>query len=148
MPRSSRPEVFCKKDVLRNFAKFTGKHLYQSLLFNKVAGLRPHACLNTFSYGAPPVATSKCLINIYIVYGLEKQEYTDEQYFYHKFNYCPMISHNRNVSNKIKKPHQRNLLIHYSQKSSKYEELLEKDNSVPKNYWNIQALCHLYLSSS
>ena len=23
------PEVFCKKDVLRNFAKFTGKHLYQ-----------------------------------------------------------------------------------------------------------------------
>ena len=41
MGRSSRPEVFCKKDVLRNFAKFTGKHLCQSLFFNKVAGLRP-----------------------------------------------------------------------------------------------------------
>ena len=27
--RSSRPEVFCKKGVLRNFAKFTGKHLCQ-----------------------------------------------------------------------------------------------------------------------
>ena len=39
--RSSRPEVFCKKGVLRNFAKFTGKHLCQSLFFNKVAGLRP-----------------------------------------------------------------------------------------------------------
>ena len=25
--RSSRPEVFCKKAVLRNFAKFTGKYL-------------------------------------------------------------------------------------------------------------------------
>ena len=25
--RSSRPEVLCKKDVLRNFTKFTGKHL-------------------------------------------------------------------------------------------------------------------------
>ena len=37
--RSSRPEVFCKKGVLRNFAKFTGKHLWQSLFFNKVAGL-------------------------------------------------------------------------------------------------------------
>ena len=36
--RSSRPKVFCKKDVLRNTAKFTGKHLCQSLLFNKVAG--------------------------------------------------------------------------------------------------------------
>ena len=29
--RSSRPEVFYKKGVLRNFAKFTGKHLCQSL---------------------------------------------------------------------------------------------------------------------
>ena len=38
--RSRRPEVFCKKGVLRNFAKFIGKHLYQSLFFNKVAGLR------------------------------------------------------------------------------------------------------------
>ena len=35
------PEVFCKKGVLRNFAKFTGKYLCQSLFFNKVAGLRP-----------------------------------------------------------------------------------------------------------
>ena len=32
--------MFCKKGVLRNFAKFTGKHLCQSLFFNKVAGLR------------------------------------------------------------------------------------------------------------
>ena len=32
------PEVFCKKKgVLRNFAKFTGKHLCQSLFFIKVA---------------------------------------------------------------------------------------------------------------
>ena len=37
--RSSRQEVFCKKGVLRNFTKFTGKHLCQSLFFNKVAGL-------------------------------------------------------------------------------------------------------------
>ena len=32
---SSRPEVFCKKVVLRYFAKFTGKHLCQGLFFNK-----------------------------------------------------------------------------------------------------------------
>ena len=30
-----------KKRVLRNFAKFTGKHLCQSLFFSRVAGLRP-----------------------------------------------------------------------------------------------------------
>ena len=43
--RSNRPEVFCKKGVLRNFAKFTGKHQCQSLFFNKVAGLRPEVLL-------------------------------------------------------------------------------------------------------
>ena len=45
--RSSRPEqkqppeVFCKKAVLRNFAKFTVKYLCQSLFFNKVTRMRP-----------------------------------------------------------------------------------------------------------
>ena len=34
--RSSLPEVFCKRGVLRNFKKLTGKHLHQSLFFNKV----------------------------------------------------------------------------------------------------------------
>ena len=38
--RSSRPDVFSKKVILTNFAIFTGKHLCQSLFFNKVAGLR------------------------------------------------------------------------------------------------------------
>ena len=33
-------EVFCKKDVLKNFAKSTGKRLCQSLFFNRVVGLR------------------------------------------------------------------------------------------------------------
>ena len=36
-----RQDLLCKKGVLRNFAKFTGKDLYQSLYFNKIAGLRP-----------------------------------------------------------------------------------------------------------
>ena len=42
--RSSRPEVFCEKGVLRNFAKFTGKRPCQTLFFNKFTGLRP-ACI-------------------------------------------------------------------------------------------------------
>ena len=36
--RNTRPEVFCKKIVLENFIKFTGKDLRQSFFFNKVAG--------------------------------------------------------------------------------------------------------------
>ena len=43
--RSSCPKVFCKKGVLRNFANFAGKHLCQSLFFNKAAGLRPATLL-------------------------------------------------------------------------------------------------------
>ena len=72
--RSSHPEVFCKKSVLRIFPKFTGKHLCQSLFFNKAAGLRPATLLkketlaqvfscefckipkNNFSYSTPLVA--------------------------------------------------------------------------------------------
>ena len=34
--RSSLPEVLYKKDVLRNFAKFAGKHLCQSLFLIKL----------------------------------------------------------------------------------------------------------------
>ena len=33
--RSSRLEVFCKKSVIKNFAKFTGKYLDESLFFDK-----------------------------------------------------------------------------------------------------------------
>ena len=42
---NSRPEVFCKKGVLRNFRKLTGKHLCQGLFFNKVVSLRPATLL-------------------------------------------------------------------------------------------------------
>ena len=80
--RSSRSEVFCKRDALRNFAKFTGKHLWQSLFLNKAAIILslifswPATLLkketlaqvlpsefceifkDTFSYRRPPVAAS------------------------------------------------------------------------------------------
>ena len=37
MLQKQPPKVLCKK-VLRNFAKFTGKHLCQNLFFNKISG--------------------------------------------------------------------------------------------------------------
>ena len=40
--RSSRPEVFCKKGALINFTRFTGKHLCQSLFFNKLNECSQH----------------------------------------------------------------------------------------------------------
>ena len=41
-------EVFYKKGVLNNFEKFPEKHLRQSLIFDKVAGLRPLASSASF----------------------------------------------------------------------------------------------------
>ena len=43
--RSSHRRCSVRKDVLRNFVKFAGKHLCQSLFFNKVAGLSPATLL-------------------------------------------------------------------------------------------------------
>ena len=75
--------MFCKKGVLINFAKFTGKHRCQNFSLNKVAGLRPEACKfikketlaqvfscefceiykNTFYYTTALMAASGVLIN-------------------------------------------------------------------------------------
>ena len=71
--RGSRPEVFCKKGALRNFTKFTGKHLCQSLFFRLVAFnfikketlaqvFSREFCeisKDTFFYQTPQVATSR-----------------------------------------------------------------------------------------
>ena len=43
--KSSHQRCSIKKGVLRNFIKFTGKYLCQSLFLNKVAGLRPATLL-------------------------------------------------------------------------------------------------------
>ena len=61
--RRIRSEVFYKKCVLRNFTKFTGKHLCQSLFFRKetlAQVLSYEFCKisnNTFSYRTAPVVS-------------------------------------------------------------------------------------------
>ena len=51
-------------DFLTNFAKFTGKHLCQSLFFNKVADLGPTIPPVAADYRTPPVAASTMPKNI------------------------------------------------------------------------------------
>ena len=64
LPRSSRSEVLCRKGFLRNFSKVTGKHLCQSLFFNKETLTQALSCefseisKSTFSYRTPSVAAS------------------------------------------------------------------------------------------
>ena len=60
--RSSRSEVLCKTVVLRHFAKFTGKHLNGSLLFNIVEGVRSVAILrNILRHRCFPVSFAEFL---------------------------------------------------------------------------------------
>ena len=47
--RSSSPEVFCKTGVLKNFAKSTGKHLSQSIFFNKADSFKKETLAQVFS---------------------------------------------------------------------------------------------------
>ena len=54
--RSSYPEMFYKTDVLKNFAKFTGKHLCQTLFFSKVTLLKKRLWYRCF-----PVSFAKFL---------------------------------------------------------------------------------------
>ena len=74
---AQKPEVLCKKGVLRNFARFTG-HLCQRHCFNKTGDIRPatllkkslwHMCFpvnfakflrTSFFDRTPPVAASDC----------------------------------------------------------------------------------------
>ena len=61
---SSLPEVFCKKDVLKDFVEFTGKHLSQGLLFKKETLAKLFSCefceifKNTFLHRTPSMAAS------------------------------------------------------------------------------------------
>ena len=62
LTKSNRPEVFCKKGALKNFAKFTGKHLCQSPFFSEVTGLRSATLLkNSLCHGCFPVNFEKFL---------------------------------------------------------------------------------------
>ena len=69
MRETSTRRCSVKKGFLRNFSKFTGKHLCQSLFFNKAVDLSQvlscefyEISMNRFFYGKPQVAVSVMLI--------------------------------------------------------------------------------------
>ena len=73
--RSSHRRCSVREGVLRNFAKFPGKYLCQSLFFNKVAGLRKTCefpvnfakfsrTLFLQNYGSRGVPILLCLLNL------------------------------------------------------------------------------------
>ena len=62
-------------------------------------------------------------------------------YIISQFGYCPLVSMfcSRGL-NKINFLHERALRITYGVRSSSFEDLLKKGNSISIHHWNIQAL--------
>ena len=74
--------------------------------------------------------------------NISKRKLILNSFFTSQFNYCLLVwmCHSRLINNKINRLHETCLRIIYSDKSSTFEELLEKDGSVTVHIRNIQKL--------
>ena len=59
-----------------------------------------------------------------------------------QFGYCPLVwmFHSRSLNNNTNRIHERSLRITYNDKSSSFQSLFEKDNSVTLHHRNIKIL--------
>ena len=88
--------MFCQEGILKNVAKFTGKHLCQSLFFNAVAGLRPATLLkkglwrscfpvNFAKFLRAPFLTEHLwwlLLNLYFIFLMLCKTYIRRYFFF------------------------------------------------------------------
>ena len=74
--------------------------------------------------------------------SIPKRKLLMNSFFISQFNYCPLVwmCHSRLINNKINRLHEKCLCIVYSDKTSSFEELLEKDGSVTIHTRNLQVL--------
>ena len=81
--------MFCKKDVLRNFTKFTGKYLCQSLFFSQTATLLKDTFSGEDVYvavGNPALCLTLYLTGVHFRGELQHVGHGDEQ----KIKYSPI----------------------------------------------------------
>ena len=74
--------------------------------------------------------------------SIPKRKLIMNSFFTSQFDYCPLVwmCHSRSMNSKINRLHETCLRIIYSDKSSSFEELLQKDESVTIHVKNIQKL--------
>ena len=74
--------------------------------------------------------------------NLDKRRIIMKAFIESQFGYCPLLwmFHSRSLNNKINRIHERALRIAYNDKSSNFQELLDKDNSVTIHHRNIRTL--------
>ena len=74
--------------------------------------------------------------------NMQKRRIIMKSFVTSQFGYCPLIwmFHSRRLNNKINSIHERAVRITYKDHISTFQELLNKDNSVPIHHRNLQAL--------
>ena len=82
------------------------------------------------------------LARIALFMDLKQRRHIMKAFVESQFGYCSLIwmFYSRGFDNKINRIHERALRITYKDKTSTFQELLEKDNSVSIHYRNIQKL--------
>ena len=75
-------------------------------------------------------------------FDFNKRRLLVNAFFFSQFNYCQLVwmCHNRTNNNKINRLHERCLCLIYRDKKSSFENLLEKEKSVPIHHRNLQTL--------
>ena len=113
--------MFCEKGVLRKFAKFTGKHLCQSLFFDKIAGgacnfIKKETLAQMFSCEFCKISKNSFFFRTPLVAASDPRKVADNRTFWRTVK--PFLS-NKSVEN------EKIILV-------EKEEILAKDNSVAK----------------
>ena len=74
--------------------------------------------------------------------NLDKRRIIMKAFIESQFGYCSLVwmFHSRSLKNEINRIHERALRITYNDKSSNFQELLDKDNSVTIHHRNIRTL--------
>ena len=74
--------------------------------------------------------------------NIEKKRIIMKAFIESQFGYCPLIwmFHSRSLNNKTNRIHEKALRITYNDKSSSFQDLLKKDNSVSIHHRSIRTL--------
>ena len=73
---------------------------------------------------------------------IQKRKSIMKSFITFQFGHCPLVwvFHSRSLNNRINSIHERALRVTYGDKTSTFQQLLEKDNSVSIHHRNLQTL--------
>ena len=86
MSQKHSPKVLCEKGILKNFAKCMVKHLCESIVFNKVSGLKSATLMKSLQHSCFPEKFAKLLRTTFYVIILVMSRYVSRLSLSYHFN--------------------------------------------------------------